>query len=288
MKKNKNRLSFWWMFIIMISVGCCSFLLLLLLLHQNLDIFESFSSSPTSSPRVVFMTFGGGGSNYHEAVRRLCNQAQALELFDDNVGYADTDLIQDPSFWSMHGKFVEANRRGYGYWIWKPYLIMKQMKLQKDGDAVMYLDCGCELGLTKKENLQKSIEDVLQQKLIATSTGYLEKQWTKMDLFKYFDQVENSEVLDTFQLQAGAILILNTPETRKFVQGWYDTCCIENYRFVDDSPSLIANDSIFTENRHDQSVFSVLAKVMDLYQVEYSLVDAIYYSRNKSGVSAIE
>jgi len=78
-----------------------------------------------------------GQINYIEAGERLISQAKASELFDNCIIYTDAYLKTDTAFWSQHSKFIEANHRGYGYWIWKSYLIKKTMERMADGDILV-------------------------------------------------------------------------------------------------------------------------------------------------------
>ena len=91
------------------------------------------------------ITFGAGSQDYYDAVKRLTKQSTELELFDNIIGYTDKNLKNDNIFWEKHSNFITNNKRGYGYWIWKPYLIKKTMDNMKDGDILLYLDCGCEI-----------------------------------------------------------------------------------------------------------------------------------------------
>ena len=92
-----------------------------------------------------FITFGAGGQRYIDAGNRLLNQSNNVELFDKTTLFTEDDLKSDVDFWSQHSNFIEHNRRGYGYWLWKPYIIKKTMEEMKDGDILLYLDCGCEI-----------------------------------------------------------------------------------------------------------------------------------------------
>jgi len=66
-------------------------------------------------------------------------------MFNKIISYNDKDLNNDEEFWKKHGNFIENNKRGNGYWIWKPYIIMKNLDLMNDNDILLYLDCGCEV-----------------------------------------------------------------------------------------------------------------------------------------------
>lgn len=73
----------------------------------------------------TFITFGGGGMHYIDACNRLIGQAKSLDLFDNIILYTDEYLKKDTEFWEKHHKFIETNKRGYGYWLWKPYIVKK-------------------------------------------------------------------------------------------------------------------------------------------------------------------
>jgi hypothetical protein len=74
---------------------------------------------------LTFVTFGSH-ANYIDATNRLTDQAKQLEIFDEIKNYNSNSLKNEPEFWDKHKDFCEKNKRGYGYWLWKPYLIKKK------------------------------------------------------------------------------------------------------------------------------------------------------------------
>ena len=128
-----------------------------------------------------FVTFGAGSKNYIEAGERLKNQINDLNLFDKLLFYTDEYLKNDPDFWNQHSNFIQNNPRGYGYWLWKPYIVKKTIEQMNDGDILLYLDCGCEFDIKKKDKLINHFELVKKDYVIGIYTC-LEKDWTKMDL----------------------------------------------------------------------------------------------------------
>jgi hypothetical protein len=129
-----------------------------------------------------------------------------------------------------------------------------------DGDILMYLDCGCELDIEEKTYLDFYIETVKKDKIIGCNTFCLEQEWNKSDVIHLLD-MNDSPHLQTFQHEAGALLIFVCPETRALVDQWYDVSC--TYHNIDDTPSILPESEIFKEHRHDQSVFSLLCKKYD-------------------------
>ena len=61
-------------------------------------------------------------------------------------GKADKTILYGPN--DLDNEFKEKNhqilsvKRGSGYWIWKPYIINKAMKLIDYGDYLVYADSG--------------------------------------------------------------------------------------------------------------------------------------------------
>ena len=107
-----------------------------------------------------FLTFGAGSQDYLDALARISRQAEDLQVFDKVIGLNDKDLKDDGPFWEKHGHFIETHWRGYGHWIWKPYIILKTLLSMNDGDLLMYLDSGCELDFNHKGELDKYLEHV--------------------------------------------------------------------------------------------------------------------------------
>jgi hypothetical protein len=229
-----------------------------------------------------FITFSGGSQNYYDAGNRLLNQANNLNIFDRTILYTDDNLKNDLNFWPIHSNFITNNNRGYGYWLWKPYIIKKTMEMMNDNDILLYLDCGCELHINKL-NIMSNFFNEINSYYIYTNKTKTEKQYNKMDLLLKFD-ANNPEYLNSRQNEAGAIMFLVCNKTRELVNRWYELAC--DYHNIDDSPSINQNLSCFIEHRHDQSIFSLLVKQYNLHN-NISICQCIYYIRNKTGITQI-
>ena len=242
----------------------------------------------TKATRANFITFGSHGS-YIDAVDRLVRQANALNIFTEVKGYTAEYLQDDEYFFNKHVTFINNNRRGFGYWIWKPYIIKQWMDKMEDGDVLFYIDVGCELGIENRDKLIECIDlvkNVKTNKIMAThSAGQIEIKWCKKDLIEKLG-MDDEDFLNSTQIQSGIILLLVCPETRKLVNEWYDISC--DYHNIDDSPSVSKNYDSFVEHRHDQSVFSMLAKKYKLISDNMLLEDVVYIFRNRGGISRLK
>ncbi len=224
--------------------------------------------------RKWFITFGGPTENYHNAVSRLCGEADALGVFDRIIGYTEKDIMDDEEFWNKHQESILSNERGYGYWIWKSYLTKKTLEMMADNDIVVYLDAGCKINPHGKPRLLEYFDIVNQSKFANFAIHmpeHLEKTWTKMDIIHYYN-ANRPEILETGQLISGIYILRKCQHTIDIIDRWYEGSCI--YHFPDDSPSSISNDPSFIENRHDQSLFSVLRKI---YGTEMTTFDETWF-----------
>ena len=215
--------------------------------------------------KIYFLTFGAGATHeFNGAVDRICKQAESFNIFEKIYGFKDVDIINDETFWGEHSKFILSKLnasiwRGCGYWIWKAYLVEKVMKLVEHGDIVFYSDCGSELNIHGKDRFMEYIKFVEENDAMGFNLGvFLEKTYTKMDLFKYMNTSE--EDINSGQIMSGAFFLKKTDDNLKMLNEFNELCKFNNYHFIDDSPSIEPNDETFIENRHDQSCFSILMK----------------------------
>lgn len=230
-----------------------------------------------------FFTFGSG-SKFIEATERLINQATKTDMFDEIVSYTDTDLKSMPKFWGIHGLFVQSHPIMYGYGIWKPYLVMKELEGLNDGDILFYADAGCEFDLdceNPKEEFDKIIDNLRDHPFIATLSNHLDISMNKIDTVCGLE-MENHPGYLTEQIQSTTFVMQKCERTTAFVKEWYELCC--NYHFINDATNPNRRPD-HTKHQHEQSVMSLLLKKQDFYPIpqKITLESVICMSRNRSG-----
>jgi len=229
---------------------------------------------------IYFTTFGN--KIYNNSLKRIYNQAKNYGIFDNILVLNDKDLKNRcPIFWNKHKEFISNNPRGYGYWLWKSFVILKTLESIEENDILVYTDAGCTLNINGLNRMNEYFDIVKQSKhgILSFELPFFEKQYTKMDLFQHMN-LNTNEFLNSKQLLAGIIIFRKCEQTIKLVNEWYEICC--NYHLIDDSPSILPNDSSFIEHRHDMSVFSLLAKK---YGTEI-LADETYFNNfNADGIN---
>lgn len=211
---------------------------------------------------TYFLTFGN--QLYYDALKRIEKQARDINLFSKITCFSDVDLQNDLDFWSQHGKFILDNPRGYGYWIWKPYLILKQLQNMKENDLLVYADAGCDIIPSQRYKIIDFFHKLVNSPTLCNVSVEMnrefciEKKWTKMNLFKH---LQCEYLTDSYQFHATYFILKKCKKTMDMVSLWYNICCKENYIYLSDiQDSLIPNDPIFHDHRHDQSIFSLIRK----------------------------
>ncbi len=195
-----------------------------------------------------------------------------MEVYSDVFAYAESDL--DISFRDKFSDRLVPGSRGFGYWVWKPQIILQAFRRMAPGDLLHYADAGCRLNPKGAARLEEYFAVVSGERTgllafqvkntfgdpILDGFSLPERRWTKGDLFDYFSARGNSFITDSEQIGAGNIFLRKCPAAEDFVRRWLKVF-EDDFSLADDSPSISENFPDFIEHRHDQSVFGVLCKV---------------------------
>ncbi len=226
------------------------------------SLYEKIESGDTHFSKAdqnrVFITFGGGSQGYRNRVNILCKEAKSLDFFTTIIGFTDEDLKKDTDFWNQHGAFITQNKRGYGYWLWKPYLISKILDCLNENDILVYLDSGCTINPNGIKRFNEYV-DMLQngtESVVAFQMHHLmEKNWTKKKLLEFVDA--DDEMRNSGQCIGGINMWKKNERSTLISTQWY--AIASHYEFINNSRDP-DEDAAFIEHRHDQSVFSLLVK----------------------------
>lgn len=214
-------------------------------------------SNNKNNPSYAWVSFAD--SKYAKTLKRISEEAKTIGLFDYMYTFNEKDL--DPEFWNKHKDFIENNKRGYGYWIWKPYIIEMALLKIPEGCYLFHTDAGCVISANGASRALEYIKllNATNKHILGFDMDYFESVWTKADIFSYFNtSIETYG--KTRQIIGGINIFRNSPESREFIKKWRNIV-ENNYNLIDDSPSIKPNAEDFIENRHDQSIFSMLMKI---------------------------
>ena len=237
--------------------------------------------------RKVFVSFAD--SRMRRSLDRIRRQASDMEVYD-------SILVEDESslYAEFREKFSSRLRRGtpgYGYWVWKPQIILQAFEGMADGDVVHYSDAGSWLNpggrgrLLEYFRMTSDAPGGILAFQVKNTFGdpYLdgfslpEYKWTKGDLFDYFGVRKDPDFFASEQIGAGNIFFRKCRGTETFLREWLGVF-EKDFSLVDDTPSVSQNFEGFVSHRHDQSVFGLLCK---LHKVETLSAFEYWYPSNK-------
>lgn len=193
------------------------------------------------------------------SIIRFYNQAKESNFFDNIFIYNEYNLPKDEKFEALLShKLVPS--RGFGYWCWKPFIILKTLENLKDGDILVYADIGCHINKEGEKRFYEYLDIVIEHKALCYKSHWVEAHYTKADLFNYFDKLKDKNITDTPMRPATICIFEKNDINLEFVNKWLQVF-YDDFSLVDDTPSKLPNLDGFIENRHDQSVFSILSKI---------------------------
>ena len=225
--------------------------------------------------KIILFAFGS--DDLKKSADRLRSQSIKSKYYDDIKIFNSKNFDEN-----MKKKFTyittDRNKRGYGYWFWKPLFLQKIMKEINEGDIIHYVDIGCHiqnknsrfneyLELIDKLNIwilpfQYHLNHVQYPNEISFQNRQ-EYKYTKADLLHHFGFLNNKNITHTPQYWTGTFFLIKKLKSENFLNEWIDIF-EKKFHLIDDSNSKIKNLDGFIENRHDQSVFSLLCKKYNL------------------------
>ena len=190
----------------------------------------------------------------YQCAEHLLRQSCMRNGVDIFHGYKQDDLPE--SFRKMYNE-----KRGDGYWRWKSYIICDALSQLDEDDYLVYLDSGCILTGNIRQLIDCMKRDRQDLMLFSQSEHLIEKYWTKRDVFLALNCDGKPEIIDTPQTYGGYIICRNTKKIRDFMNHYAEVCCTGTLITDAECTMGYPNYSGFIENRHDQSILSVLAKM---------------------------
>jgi hypothetical protein len=199
-----------------------------------------------------FLSFGGGSEDYRQACEVICEQASAMGFFDGVHRITDLELQEKAHhiFFEKCKNFILQNRRGYGFWIWKSYLVKWIADQLSDGDLLIYADAGCRLSDVRRMNLL--FEHMATNEFLIEFTGHSHKPYTSQLVLKELDS--QNIIRDERMISAGFFALILSKRTRNLLNDWFEQC--QRTEYLKD-PNSELEPVGFVDHRHDQTLLSL-------------------------------
>lgn len=199
--------------------------------------------------KKIFITYGD--AIYYESLQRIREQATSAGCFDEIITYTDADLPEQIRNHPLH-----HYKRGGGYWLWKPYFILKTLlEVAQEDDIIVYSDAGSEV--FKHSSWDSFFKMMETHGLICFKITALMKYWTRKNLLEaYSSSCHNIDQM--WQIMSG--ISFWTRKALPVAQEWYNVMLSHPEYVLDVTPEEREKEIAgFIENRHDQSVLTCVA-----------------------------
>ncbi len=183
------------------------------------------ASKKLFSKGVYLVSYADGPEVFFQNQHALA-QSSLNRGVDFILNYRRSHIDED--FYTKHQKILDE-KSGAGYWLWKPYVILKTMETAPEGSVIVYADTGAIFTnslMPILEHLQKY--DGIFYRYAREIYGTLK---TNVD-----EQVAQELGISTHpdfskvrELWAGLMIFRNCQAARDFVKIWLELCANPNY-----------------------------------------------------------
>jgi len=219
--------------------------------HVDINSIQTLNPGP-----IAYISYADGDPIFHQ--NQNAQTFSALNRgFDRFFLYHRKDIDND---FSARNKSILDQKRGAGYWLWKPYFILKTLKELPEGALVFYADSAfifknsIEYFVHKLNNTKTDI--LLLHDGSKRKNNFNKAVQTIKNEALSLNDMDSKALNDQYALWGAFLVIRNTERGRAFVQTWLNLC--ENKDALTDQPfdSQIQN-KYFRVHSHDQALLFV-------------------------------
>jgi hypothetical protein len=206
-----------------------------------------------------------GDDKYSNSKNRIKAEAINSGFFDVVNVYGRQDISEE--FLEKTKPYIDMPRGG-GYWLWKSFFLKKSLDIMNENDYCVYIDAGCSVnpfGLKRLNEYFKLLEN--KEGILSFQIQVEEEKYTTGAIFRYFNIADNSDILKSGQIVGGILVFKKCQNTINLINEYYNLAVNETKLFSDEN-NYAGNSENFVDNRHDQSILSVLRKIYDSVIIE--------------------
>lgn len=222
-------------------------------MFADISVEKVLPSSPATEhkPAVYLVSYADGPEVFYKNQNALTASAlnKGIDFFlNYKRSHLDTDFIE-------RNKTILAQKKGAGYWLWKPWIILKTLQTVEENAIVIYADSGFVI----HSPLNSLIDLAMNHPIILVdydtslhgNLGEVTKRETLVRM-----GCDTPSCRQGKHLWAAFSIFRNTPESRAFVKKWLDYCADE--AILTDTPSALSEYPEHRSHSHDESVLSTL------------------------------
>jgi|688.fasta_scaffold335554_2 hypothetical protein len=214
---------------------------------------------------IHFITYGN--HVFEKSKLRLVNQAKHFYPFKSISGCGPADLPRD---FTEKFKNILDMKRIAGYGIWRPIILKQKLEQIDENEFLIYLDAGCNINnnAIKRFNEYIDLLDKSEYGMISFQMSgnknpkdfQKEKWWTTKEIFNYFNVIPDSNIGNSAQYLDGILIMKKNKHLMNLIDLWIKSVYDNPIMFTDYYNNSKQHPD-FKENRHEQSVFSLIRKI---------------------------
>jgi len=220
---------------------------------------EATTTASPSDRRLVFVTYSDGGNpgvlvgTYNQNQDELEQSAiqfgpPSLEVRRINRSSIEPAFAHDP----VNARILAGQR---GFFLWKPYIILRALNDVRDGDVVMYMDTRYWFVHNMSCLFEPWLEhdDIVLYNNKPNEAEYFLYRHLKADTAQKYN-ISNLQ-FSTVEPWAGLLVLRKSERSVRFVQDWLSIC--RNYHDISDEKSKVAGDYRQIHPTYDQALLGV-------------------------------
>lgn len=222
-------------------------------------------------PAIDLISFAGPGLQWRATSKRFLREARNTGLFREIKIYRKQDLrrLQEPI--SQQGLLLtEYFSKGYGYWIWKPAVVLDYLSSTPDDvDFVLFCDVGCSFGDPGKfeESYLRLLSGLNNEGPTLVQSMRRENTWTRKAVIDLYEDYGINNETETGQFISGIHFWKKDDLSLQIAREWKDLCESNPAQLLLDPDSINEELSSFEGHRHDQSLLSLIAKTQSIRSI---------------------
>lgn len=199
-----------------------------------------------------------GNNRFKNSKKRIYNEAKNSNWFNTINIYGPENLSEE---FKNEFNDILQKPRGAGYWIWKFDIIKKQLTKIANNDILIYIDAGCSINIQGKIRFNDYIDMLnnTNKSIISFQMPHIEKKYTCKEIFHHFKMDINSDNGNSGQFIGGILIMKNNYNSMNIIDECINVLRTDHL-LVTDHYNKLNQCSEFIDNRHDQSILSLIRK----------------------------
>ena len=203
--------------------------------------------------RKIYISFSGAA--YDETTRKIVEDGPKYGA-DEVWVYDDKWLLEQDFYRQNIWLWEHPHKRGFGWYVWKPYIIWDALSKLEDGDIVMFTDADCipiaDFSILFDVcNRDKGI-------MLFTAQGHPNFKWNKRDCLIVMGQDEDKYRFTQAGVARFMLFQKGHWRTTQFLMEWI-TYCVNRKATTFDPSTILPEHEGFIEHRTEQAILTNLA-----------------------------